>query len=84
MNNLKLWDKSFYYIYEFSSTMVETDKFMSDIFKKYPPLLYGTHVVEKHVDTKRDRCRLTMKHFKSMEECVRHCTAPTLGWIEAV
>jgi hypothetical protein len=56
---------------------------MSDIFKKYPFLIYGTHVVEKHTDIKRDRCRLTMKHFKSIEECTRHCTAPVLGWAKS-
>lgn len=82
MNNLKLWDKSFYYIYEFSSTLKEADKFMSDIFEKYPPLMYGTHVVEKHIDVGRNKCSLTMKHFKTMMECKRHCTAPTLGWTE--
>ena len=83
MSRAALWDKSHFYIYEFSSSIKETDKMIADIFAEFPSMWWGSYVAERYTSIEKDKSKVTMKRFKSREECIRHCTAPTLGWIEA-
>jgi hypothetical protein len=80
MYEIPLWDKSLFYTYEFSATIEEADKMVADIFAEFPSNLWGSYVSERYIDIKSDQSKVTIKRFKSREECRRHCTAPVLRW----
>lgn len=80
MNETALWDKNLFYIYEFSASIEETDKMIADIFAEFPSKLWGSYVAERYTDVEKNKSRVTIKRFKSREECRRHCTAPVLQW----
>jgi hypothetical protein len=80
MSEAPLWDKSHFYIYEFSASIEETDNMIADIFAEFPSKLWGSYVAERYTNIEKDKSKVTIKRFKSREECLRHCTAPTLQW----
>ena len=80
MNETALWDKNLFYIYEFSASIEETDKMIVDIFAEFPSKLWGSYVAERYTDVEKNKSRVTIKRFKSREECRRHCTTPVLQW----
>ena len=75
-DDFNYWDPEHYEIKEVSGS----EKLCIDAFnaeaKKYPPMLYGTHILLKEFNEEKDEFEITIRRFKTKELCKLHVLYP--------
>jgi len=76
------WKNEHYEIYNISGDINNEYVVMNmyrEILLQWPHLHYGTHIFSREVVG--NTIHIKVARFKTKELCLKHCTAPTLGWV---
>ena len=69
-----MWSSECYVEYEFCCDIDDVTKKLKEVQKKFPYLLWGTHIHKKLLDEEANIFYIVIRRFITKEECLRHST----------
>ena len=60
----------------YQSTIEKVEEYIQEMFERYPPMKWGTHVKNRVYNDDRTKMRVEIVYFKTEQLCREHCTKP--------
>ena len=77
-NQFEYWKNDYYIVQDIVGTEQEISESFLEIKQQFPNLMWGTHIC--CIEVSEGLLCAKVARFKTKELCLKHCTAPTLGW----